>query len=113
MRVNVHIHVFDRLGQLIRQVNLAAGNAAKEWKIAELIRKKNVGGIYKQREQDRLQKEIEGAQEAVQRKPFGIWHPLFITTLNKNQTKNWLQQLKQEAKQVKQEMEQNLQQLRR
>jgi hypothetical protein len=35
------------------------------------------------------------------------------STLNKNQTKNWLQQLKQEAKQVKQEKEQNLQQLRR
>jgi hypothetical protein len=44
MRVNVHIHVFDRLGQLIRQVNLAAGNAAKEWKIAELIRKKKRRG---------------------------------------------------------------------
>ena len=51
----------------------------------------------------------------MQRKPFGIPYLLrgVTSTLNKNQTKNWLQQLKQEAKQVKQEKEQNLQQLRR
>ena len=112
---------FDRLGQLIEQVILAitAGKGAREWEIEELIQKgikenKKRQLEYKKREQDLLQKEIEGAQEAVQRTHKNLeeackWEKKDYATIgitylvrnatsyfSKKQTENWLQQLKEE-----------------
>ncbi len=119
---------FFRLGQLIRQVILAiqASKGARTEEIEESIRKaieeeKHHQLEYKKREQDLLQKEIEDAQEAVQRTQKTVeeaskWRIIDVISLGtsflvrsatsmltKKQAENWLQRLKEEAKQVEKE----------